>query len=131
VRELAKELRVNPRTVSKAYRRLADRGVLTVRRGEGTFVSARPPQISDTERSAKLYEAAVRFTTQAHNLSASEEESVDAVRRAWHQLRPHQPRPGWEESRAGAGSDEGNADLGEDTTRQNTARQNTAGENRG
>ena len=39
VRELAKVLRVNPATVSKAYRRLTDAGLLTVRRGEGTFVA--------------------------------------------------------------------------------------------
>ena len=43
VRELARQLRVNPLTVSKAYRRLADRGVLTVKRGEGTFVADNPP----------------------------------------------------------------------------------------
>ena len=42
VRELARELRVNPATVSKAYQRLTDAGVLEVRRGEGTFVADRP-----------------------------------------------------------------------------------------
>jgi GntR family transcriptional regulator len=38
VRDLARELRINPATVAKAYRRLCDAGVLTVRRGQGTYV---------------------------------------------------------------------------------------------
>jgi GntR family transcriptional regulator len=33
VRDLARDLRVNPATVSKAYQRLTDAGVLEVRRG--------------------------------------------------------------------------------------------------
>ena len=39
--DLARELRVNPATVAKAYQRLTEAGVLTVRRGEGTFVAER------------------------------------------------------------------------------------------
>ena len=83
VRELARELRVNPLTVSKAYRRLADRGVLTVRRGQGTFVSAEPPQLGDDVRREKLLEAAQRYVAKARQLSADESESVDSVRLAW------------------------------------------------
>lgn len=88
VRELARKLRVNPLTVSKAYRRLADRGVLTVRRGEGTFVSSRPPNMSEAEREAKLQEAALRYAGQAKNLSADEREALSAVNRAWAKLQP-------------------------------------------
>jgi GntR family transcriptional regulator len=40
VRELAAELTVNPRTVSQAYQELEREGVVYVRRGYGTFVSA-------------------------------------------------------------------------------------------
>jgi GntR family transcriptional regulator len=43
VRDLARELSINPATVAKAYQRLAESGVLTVKRGEGTYVSDRPP----------------------------------------------------------------------------------------
>jgi GntR family transcriptional regulator len=39
VRELASELRVNPRTVSQAYAELEREGVVRVRRGKGTFVA--------------------------------------------------------------------------------------------
>lgn len=83
VREMAKELRVNPLTVSKAYRRLADRGVLMVRRGEGTFVATDPPRLGDAERHEKLLDAARRYAISARNLRAQEDESVAVLREAW------------------------------------------------
>ena len=39
VRELASRLVINPRTVSQAYQELEREGILSVRRGQGTFVS--------------------------------------------------------------------------------------------
>ena len=86
VRELARELRVNPLTVSKAYRRLADAGVLTVRRGEGTYVSAEPPTMAAEERQRKLREAARRYASTAKTLSADSRESLAAVREALGEL---------------------------------------------
>lgn len=46
VRDLASELRVNPRTVSQAYAELERDGVVQVRHGKGTFVApeVRPDQ---------------------------------------------------------------------------------------
>lgn len=86
VRELARELQVNPLTVSKAYRRLADAGVLTVRRGDGTYVSAEPPAMDSEERHRRLREAAKRYVNQARMLSATAEESLGAVRQACEEL---------------------------------------------
>ncbi|MCP3958630.1 MAG: GntR family transcriptional regulator [bacterium] len=86
VRELARELRVNPLTVSKAYRRLADAGVLTVRRGEGTYVAPAPPRMAARERRAKLRDAARRYAGTAKTLSADDEESLAAVREALGEL---------------------------------------------
>lgn len=89
VRELARELRVNPLTVSKAYRRLADAGVLTVRRGEGTYVSAEPPTMAADERQRKLRDAARRYASTAKTLSAEMTESLQAVREALRELDGH------------------------------------------
>ena len=61
VRELARELRINPATVSKAYQSLADAGVLEVRRGDGTYVSALPPALPRAERSRVVRDAALRY----------------------------------------------------------------------
>jgi DNA-binding transcriptional regulator YhcF (GntR family) len=46
-RELAAQLNVNFHTVRKAYGELLSRGILTVDRGRGTFVSEGPPRFED------------------------------------------------------------------------------------
>ena len=97
VRELAKELRINPLTVSKAYRRLADFGVLRVRRGEGTYVAPNPPTLSDRERRQKLLEAALRYVSLAKTLGADRNESTARISEAWDQLGQDQPGVGEEE----------------------------------
>ena len=79
VREMARELRVNPATVAKAYQRLGDEGVLEVRRGEGTFVCASPPRLDGKERRRLLAQAAERYVHQAITLGADEEESMSTV----------------------------------------------------
>jgi GntR family transcriptional regulator len=83
VRDLARELHVNPMTVSKAYQRLADAGVLTVRRGEGTFVAAAPPQVTRGEKARALRDAAARYVALAATLGASREEAAREVEAAW------------------------------------------------
>ena len=83
VRDLAKDLRINPATVAKAYQRLTDGGVLTVRRGEGTYVADAPPAMSRAERTRILREAAGRFADLASTLGVAREEAEDALRAAW------------------------------------------------
>ncbi len=83
VRDLARDLRVNPMTVSKAYQRLAEAGVLEVRRGEGTFVAATPPAMARGERARALREAAARYVAVAATLGASADEAVREVRAIW------------------------------------------------
>jgi GntR family transcriptional regulator len=83
VRDLARELRVNPATVSKAYQRLAEQGVLEVRRGEGTFVASSPPALARAERGRLLGDAAARYASVGLTLGASREEAIDELRAAW------------------------------------------------
>jgi GntR family transcriptional regulator len=97
VRDLARDLQVNPATVFKAYQRLTDAGVLTVRRGEGTFVAAAPPPMSDTGRSDRLNQEAVRFASLAVTLGASREEAVAFLEAAWRSLKDGNGKAGGEE----------------------------------
>ena len=87
VRDLARDLRVNPMTVSKAYQRLGEAGVLEVRRGEGTFVASAAPQMTRGEKTRALDAAAARFAGVAVTLGASVEEATRAVSAAWQALR--------------------------------------------
>jgi GntR family transcriptional regulator len=83
VRDLARDLGVNPMTVSKAYQRLTDAGVLEVRRGEGTFVAAAPPKPAPGERTRTLKDAAGRYVTAALSVGVSLDEATRAVEESW------------------------------------------------
>jgi GntR family transcriptional regulator len=83
VRDLAREQRVNPNTVAKAYQRLVEAGILETRRGEGTFVAARPPAMPAAEKSRILQEGATRYSTLAANLGATRAEAVSTLQAAW------------------------------------------------
>lgn len=83
VRDLAREQRINPNTVAKAYQRLAEAGVLESRRGEGTFVAERPPVMPHAEQVRVLREGAARLATLAVNLGATQAEAVSALQSAW------------------------------------------------
>jgi GntR family transcriptional regulator len=86
VRDLARDLRVNPATVSKAYQRLTDAGVLEVRRGDGTYVSAAPPALPRAERARALREGAMRYASLAATFGASRDDAIDELRAAWTEL---------------------------------------------
>jgi len=83
VRELAKALRVNPATVSKAYRRLTEAGLLMVRRGEGTFVGELDSDELEKERLLLLTDGAASFIRLATSVGASRDEATRAVVESW------------------------------------------------
>ncbi len=83
VRDLAREQRINPNTVAKAYQRLTEGGVFETRRGEGTFVAERPPAMGSAQRERVLHEGASRFASLAVTLGVSRSEAVAAVDAEW------------------------------------------------
>lgn len=86
VRELARALRVNPATVSKAYRRLTEAGLLAVRRGEGTFVGEFDSDQLEKERLLLLTDSAESFIRVATSVGASRDEATRAVVKSWKSL---------------------------------------------
>jgi GntR family transcriptional regulator len=83
VRDLAREQRINPNTVAKAYQRLVDAGILEARRGEGTFVAEHPPAMPAAEKARILREGATRFSTLAVNLGVTQAEAASSLQSAW------------------------------------------------
>ncbi len=83
VRDMSADLRVNPATVAKAYQRLAESGVLAVRRGEGTFVAASPPPVARGERLKSLKDGAIRYGSLAVTLGTGCEEAVETLKQVW------------------------------------------------
>ena len=88
VRDLARDLQVNPATVVRAYQRLVEAGLLVVRRGEGTFVAEGIPTLPKPERARALAEGALRFASTAVTVGASREEASRAVDAAFARLAP-------------------------------------------
>jgi GntR family transcriptional regulator len=87
VRDLARDLSINPATVAKGYQRLVDAGILVVKRGEGTFVSEKPPSAPRGEREKELQSGALSYASLAVTLGANNEEAVEHVKRSFGFLR--------------------------------------------
>ncbi len=79
VRDLASDLRVNPRTVSQAYAELERDGVVQVRHGKGTFVApeVRPDQ---RERPRLAKQVARRALADASRNGLVLEDVLEALR---------------------------------------------------
>lgn len=78
VRQLATDLRVNPNTVAQAYRELERKGVVYVRRGQGTFVRGLSDDL-DLRRKQALA-VAERALLDAHRNGLTAEDLIDAIR---------------------------------------------------
>jgi GntR family transcriptional regulator len=78
VRQMAAELRVNPNTVSQAYRELERDGVVFVRRGQGTFLS--PAEANGSERRALARGVAERALRDAHRNGIGADELIETIR---------------------------------------------------
>lgn len=77
VRQLAVQLRVNPNTVSQAYRELEREGLAYVRRGQGTFVAS--TSVNGTERRALAQGVATRALRDAYRNGLTPRELIDAI----------------------------------------------------
>ena len=87
VRELARELVVNPNTVVRAYQHLEQDGVIVRKRGSGCFIREGGTKLSDDARSAELDELARRTVTEAYHLGFRPDEIRRAVDGAIKELR--------------------------------------------
>src|SRR5258708_108099 len=80
IRDLARGLVVNPRTVIKAYEELQQGGVVVLQHGRGVFVTEPRGTLPVRERKRKLQELARRMLAEAACLGASQAEVVEILR---------------------------------------------------
>jgi len=92
VRELARELRINPATVARAYQGLGEAGLLSIRRGEGTFVSEAPPSVPRGERNRLLREGADRYAALGRTIGAAPDQAIREVAAAFARLKEGESR---------------------------------------
>ena len=81
VRDLARELRLAPNTVARAYRELEAAQLIEGRGRNGTFVTERLPA-SPGAAEVRLAQAAEAYARRARQLGATPEDAARAARRA-------------------------------------------------
>jgi GntR family transcriptional regulator len=79
VRQLSRDLVINPNTVARAYTELEREGLLTNRPGRGVFVAEPRDERTKDARRRRLLEGLDRFLTEAVHLGFSEEEVAQFV----------------------------------------------------
>lgn len=82
VRNLAKELGINPNTIQKAYTILESEGVILTLPGRGSVVLSETEDLRQKQL-AKMEEKLSVIAAEAHSTGTSEEEFVTAAHRAW------------------------------------------------
>lgn len=81
VRNMAKELNVNPNTVQRAYNDLESKGIVYTVVGKGVFVSGSNDKINEIASMAKLKVKQAAFA--AKNAGVSKEELISVIEKAY------------------------------------------------
>ena len=79
IRGLAESLRVNPNTVARAYRELANDELIEKRRTTGTFVCELPKRLGAAQRRKLIAPAADKLLIQARQLGIRLDELVELL----------------------------------------------------
>ena len=72
VRELAKQLKVNPTTVTRIYGELSAEGVIVLRQGHGAFVSSKPVSVPRGDARKQVQELVRRMLAEGVRLGLSQ-----------------------------------------------------------
>jgi GntR family transcriptional regulator len=92
VRELAKDLAINPNTVARAYETLESEGVIVRKQGSGCFVTGLTSALRGDERRKRLDALVQRAVTEAFHLGFEESDLRAALEKHLKALSPHEPR---------------------------------------
>lgn len=89
IRALGSELKINPRTVVKAYEELAHLDLIVMRQGQGAFVteSKHRDAVPANTRKRLLDDLSRRLLAEGTRLGATPDEIVEIVRRAAENLK--------------------------------------------
>ena len=79
IRELAKQLKINPRTVVKAYEELRAAGLAVMRQGQGVFITDNQATLPGKLRRKQIEDLSRRLFAEASRLGADEEEIIGIV----------------------------------------------------
>jgi GntR family transcriptional regulator len=78
VREVVRQITINPNTVHRAYRDLESQGIVEGRTGSGTFVLALPAPTTTPQRRSELHREFVTWLTDAR-AAGMDDEAIGAL----------------------------------------------------
>ncbi len=73
VRQLARQLAINPNTIAKAYRQLEQEGIIVTKPGAGAFVANLDSSLSKAVRKKLLSEELERIAVEAYHMQIDKE----------------------------------------------------------
>lgn len=80
VRELAKDMTINPNTIQKAYQELERQGIIYIKRGQGTFINPDIKAKNKEEKMANLKETISNIVVESIYLGISKEELIEIIK---------------------------------------------------
>lgn len=90
IRTLAEELKINPRTVVKAYEELQHAGLVVMRHGQGVFVSVNHGATPHSVRQKAIADMARRMLAEASRLGAPKAEVLRIIESEANKMEPEQ-----------------------------------------
>lgn len=87
VREVSKELRINPNTVVQAYKELEYEKVVFTKKGQGTFISPDAPKMSSKKRNKILLGNMDKVVVKAKQIGSSRKELSNILEQSSNRLK--------------------------------------------
>ena len=88
IRALARQLKINPRTVVCAYDELQHEGLVVMKQGQGVFVADHRESIPLHARRKALGEMVKRLLSEAHRIGADVDEVLEILKAESEEMEP-------------------------------------------
>ena len=93
VRQLAKQLAINPNTIAKAYRLLESEGIIVTRPGSGAFIANLDSSLSKAVRKKLLSDELERIAVEAYHMQIDKETLLELFNNAVEKLNVPSKKP--------------------------------------
>jgi GntR family transcriptional regulator len=87
IRELAKQLKINPRTVVKAYEELRSAGLAVMRQGQGVFITDNQATLPNEVRKKQIEDMSKRLFAESARLGADSAEVIEIIKETAKKMR--------------------------------------------
>jgi GntR family transcriptional regulator len=93
VRQLARQLAINPNTIAKAYRQLEGEGIIVTKPGSGAYIASLDSSLSRTVRKRILSEELERIAVEAFHMQIDRQTLLELFNNAVERLNVPSKKP--------------------------------------